>query len=270
MTAIQVRSEALPSLEKARMLLERCRSTQECQKIRALAQAVASCAATEQARDEAAAIVLLAKARIGELTREMTKVTPQVSGRAGGKGSSRAEQPSKSAALAAEGLSRKDAAECESGRVDAYAPLDLGALPHSEFRSGTDCHEVRRPQGRGPLPSTSAPCPPAPPPHRTRCARLPPPRLRPATASADPSTAPDPSRAPRAFLAQRRGTTQRLRRTRAHFLFLVSKVSRYPTGCASPGLRIRGRRGGPGIDRSVMTQPRTRGGRRAHNPHASA
>ena len=68
MTAIQVRSEALPSLEKARMLLERCRSTQECQKIRALAQAVASCAATEQARDEAAAIVLLAKARIGELT----------------------------------------------------------------------------------------------------------------------------------------------------------------------------------------------------------
>jgi hypothetical protein len=66
----RVTASALPSLEKARQLLEKSRTTQECMKIKALAQAVASCAATEQSRDEAAAIVLLAKARIGELTRD--------------------------------------------------------------------------------------------------------------------------------------------------------------------------------------------------------
>jgi tRNA/tmRNA/rRNA uracil-C5-methylase (TrmA/RlmC/RlmD family) len=39
----------------------------EVMQIKALAQAVASCSASEEARDEAAAIVLLSKARIGEL-----------------------------------------------------------------------------------------------------------------------------------------------------------------------------------------------------------
>ena len=40
----------------------------------------------EQARDEAAAIVLLAKARIGELTREIKAEPPAVSGARGGRG----------------------------------------------------------------------------------------------------------------------------------------------------------------------------------------
>lgn len=118
MKSITVRSDALPSLEKARALLEHSRTTQECMKIRALAQAVASCAATEQARDEAAAIVLLAKARIGELTKEIPIVSPKEKASAGGHAkaghvlSSDREQ-SKSERLASEGLSRKDAAECE-------------------------------------------------------------------------------------------------------------------------------------------------------------
>jgi len=119
MKGIQVaeKSNALPSLEKARQLLEHSRTTQECMKIKALAQAVASCAATEQSRDEAAAIVLLAKARIGELTREM-KAVP-AGERGGGRKSdeiarSRPEQAiQRTERLAAEGLTRKDAAECE-------------------------------------------------------------------------------------------------------------------------------------------------------------
>ena len=48
----------LPSIEKARALLVQCRSVQECMKIKALAQAVASCTAVEEARDEASKIVL--------------------------------------------------------------------------------------------------------------------------------------------------------------------------------------------------------------------
>jgi hypothetical protein len=64
--------------------------------------------------EAAAAIVLLAKARIGELTGEMAKDTRHEAGTR--TGSSRTEQPTrptKSAALAAEGLTRKDACECE-------------------------------------------------------------------------------------------------------------------------------------------------------------
>lgn len=63
--------------------------------------------ASEQARNEASAIVLLAKARVGELTREM----PQAD--RGGKPDRGASNSSKSGQLTAEGLSRKDAAECE-------------------------------------------------------------------------------------------------------------------------------------------------------------
>jgi hypothetical protein len=69
--------------------------------------ATSSCAATEQARDDAAAIVLLAKARIGELTREMPKAK---AGRAGGPNPV-VPSGNKTSALAAEGLSRKDAAD---------------------------------------------------------------------------------------------------------------------------------------------------------------
>jgi hypothetical protein len=77
----RVRAEGLPSLEKARQLLTRCRSIGEVQKIKALAQAVATCAASERARDEALAIVLECRARRGELLRELEKTTPQEKGR---------------------------------------------------------------------------------------------------------------------------------------------------------------------------------------------
>ena len=111
MTQSIVRRETagLPSIEKARELLTRCRSVQECMKIKALAQAVASCADAEGARNEASAIVLLAKARVGELTAALTKAN---AGRHG-KIASRVEVISKKSALAADGLSEKEAAECE-------------------------------------------------------------------------------------------------------------------------------------------------------------
>lgn len=127
-------SGALPSIEKARAMLEQCRRVNECQKIRALAQAVASCAATEQARDHAAAIVLLAKARIGELTAQV-KATPN-DGRRGNQheARSRPERATRTDRLAAEGLSRKDAAECEkiaelkkSGDLDRMIAAPGGA-----------------------------------------------------------------------------------------------------------------------------------------------
>ncbi len=134
-TQIEKRSSALPSIEKARALLTQCRSVQECQKIKALAQAVASCAAGEEARDEASKIVLLAKARVGELTAEM----PKGKARPG----SRKEPGSapKRESLEAEGLSRKEAADCEkiaalkkSGDLDRMfskskvAPTTAGAV----------------------------------------------------------------------------------------------------------------------------------------------
>jgi hypothetical protein len=102
-------AEALPSLEKARSLLEGCRKTHECQKIKALAQAVAYCATSVQARDEASAIVLLAKARIGELTAEV-KALPPTERRTSLPAETKSTRTDR---LAAEGLSRKDAGECE-------------------------------------------------------------------------------------------------------------------------------------------------------------
>jgi len=66
------------------------------------------------------AIVLLAKARIGELTAEMAKV-PAGDARVGRSPESRSgTQVTKRDALAAEGLSRKDAAECE--KIAALVP----------------------------------------------------------------------------------------------------------------------------------------------------
>ncbi len=110
---LAVRSEALPTLEKARALLERSRKVQDVMKIKALAQAVASCEASESARIEACAIVLLAKARIGELTAAIEKA-PAIGKRAGrGRIVSSAREQTKSAQLEAEGISRKEAAECE-------------------------------------------------------------------------------------------------------------------------------------------------------------
>lgn len=105
----------LPSIEKARALLTQCRSVQECMRIKALAQAVASCADAEGAKNEAAAIVLLAKARVGELTVEAKAVAPKDRG-AAGRGKKFVpvgNELTRTARLEAEGLSRKEAAECE-------------------------------------------------------------------------------------------------------------------------------------------------------------
>ena len=110
MTAMIHRNESLPSLDKARALLERSRSTQEVMRIKALAQAVAAVAATEQARDEAAAIVLLAKARIGSSRpRSQSRC---MAARAGAR-KFRSGTIAKATVWLPEGISRKDAAECE-------------------------------------------------------------------------------------------------------------------------------------------------------------
>ncbi len=125
----------LPSIEKARALLTQCRSVQECMRIKALAQAVASCADAEGARNEAAAIVLLTKARVGELTAALPKAARGGAPTRGKSNCSKAEQ------LFDESLSRKEAAECEkiaslkaSGDLDRMlaesktAPTTSGAL----------------------------------------------------------------------------------------------------------------------------------------------
>jgi N6-adenosine-specific RNA methylase IME4 len=135
--ALLPRNEALPSLEKARALLSNCRKVQEVMRIKAIAQAVASCEASEQARDEASAIVLLSKARIGELTEKIDAESAAVAGARGGrgkKGVSGANALSRSGRLEAEGLTRVAAAECEkiadlkrSGDLDRM--IKAGARP---------------------------------------------------------------------------------------------------------------------------------------------
>lgn len=104
---------ALPSLDKVRTILAAAETIRDVQKVKALAQAVANCEVSEDARERAHKIVILAKARMGELTRAMPKVPPRVSGKAGGKGTSKAEVPSKRDSLKAEGVSEKQAAEAE-------------------------------------------------------------------------------------------------------------------------------------------------------------
>lgn len=108
--AIEVAARGgLPSLEKARAALVQCRTMAEVGKIKALAMAVASCAAAESTRTEAAGIVLECKARMGEITAELPKAPER------GKRTPvfPAGTPHKSAALASEGVSRKSAAENE-------------------------------------------------------------------------------------------------------------------------------------------------------------
>jgi len=68
---------------------------------------------------EASEIVLLAKARIGELTAEVKGLTESERGKLGGRGRKlvpAGDKLSRSAALDAEGLTRKDAAACEAIR----------------------------------------------------------------------------------------------------------------------------------------------------------
>lgn len=117
-------TKALLSIDRARALLDRCRTVSECMRIKAIAQAVASMKAGEAAGIEAAQVVLLAKARVGVLTAALHKAKP---GR-GGKGKkSLVTAGNKSSRLAAEGISRKAAAENEkiaalqeSGELDRF------------------------------------------------------------------------------------------------------------------------------------------------------
>ena len=129
---------------------------------RALAQAVASCAATEQARDDAAAIVLLAKARIGELTAEVKATRPAEVARSGGHAKAASFRPgtqqTRTERLAAEGLSRKDAAECEkiaapvlSGYFAYSCRLDDTADPHVGHPYVRDVLSRAQPTPRGRL-----------------------------------------------------------------------------------------------------------------------
>ena len=104
--ALVSKANSLPSIEKARDLLAHCRSIQEVKKIKAVADAVKSCEMSEDAAREAHAIVLFAKARIGELTAELPKSTKAQAG-------SRTKLAPKRDALDSEGISRKEAAECE-------------------------------------------------------------------------------------------------------------------------------------------------------------
>jgi N6-adenosine-specific RNA methylase IME4 len=134
MTAIVPVPGGLPSIERARVLLAQCRSVQEVVRIKALARAVASCTNAEGARDEAAAIVLLAKARVGELTAELPKAKAEHGGAGGGSRAVPVGNTSKSAALEAEGVSRKEAAECEKlaalkrdGDLDRFIERSKGA-----------------------------------------------------------------------------------------------------------------------------------------------
>jgi N6-adenosine-specific RNA methylase IME4 len=147
---LATRGSALPSLEKARAILENCRSTKECLHIKALAQAVASVAATEQSRDDAAAIVLLAKARVGELTAAMVRADVSRNAKKN-EVPGRNSVSTKQAQLAAEGMTRKDAAECEkiaalkasgdldrlirhSGATTTAAALAVQRMPPAERR----------------------------------------------------------------------------------------------------------------------------------------
>jgi hypothetical protein len=146
MSTIAVRNRALPSIEKARVLLTECRKVQDVLRIKALAQAVASCEASENARDEASAIVLLAKARIGELTAAIEKSRTVGAGR--GKGVTRVPSGNKSKTeqLEAEGISRKEAAECE--RIAALKRTGTGgrsrtSRPVDSRRSSTIARSTR-------------------------------------------------------------------------------------------------------------------------------
>lgn len=113
MTDLVRAAEALPSIARARVMLEQCRTTGEVVRIKALAQAVASCAESERTRDEAAAIVLFAKARIGELTAALPQATAgNPNNRRGGRLKVRGAD-NKSSLLKAEGISRQEASECE-------------------------------------------------------------------------------------------------------------------------------------------------------------
>lgn len=140
------RGEALPSIEKAHAILAQARTVNEVKKVRVIAQAVATHERGKEIAIDAAAIVLEAEARIGELTREMAQMSPQESGQKHGKKGAIIEIApfSKRDALEAEGLTQDVASRCEriaslrdEGSLDAYVaacreakelPTTTGAL----------------------------------------------------------------------------------------------------------------------------------------------
>lgn len=81
-TAITVSARALPTIEKARTLLAEARSPGEIRKIKAVAQAIATLERGKEIAIDAGEIILLADARIGELTAALPKAAP--GGRGGG------------------------------------------------------------------------------------------------------------------------------------------------------------------------------------------
>lgn len=130
--AIVRKAEALPSLEKVRFMLAETVSAHEVKKIRAIAQAVASVERGKEIAQDAGEIILLADARVGELTREIEKA-PR-----GGKPERGKSNTSKREVLLADGVSEKQAAQCEkiaalkdSGELDRYvaAEREAGRMP---------------------------------------------------------------------------------------------------------------------------------------------
>lgn len=123
------------------MLLASTRSAHEVKKIRAVAQAIATLERGKEIAVDAGEIVLLADARIGELTRELPKAPTPKDGAAGpgrGKTSLASRPVSKTERLAQEGITKQQAAECEriadlaaSGGLDKYvkACRDAGQAP---------------------------------------------------------------------------------------------------------------------------------------------
>ena len=124
-TAIVTRTSGLPSIERAKAVLDQAKIPAEVRKIKILAQAVATLERGKEIGIDAGEIVLLADARIGELTRAMAPMPPAKSGAiARGKGSPAGRLPSKGEQLYAEGISKQLASECE--KVAALS--DSGAL----------------------------------------------------------------------------------------------------------------------------------------------
>ncbi len=112
MTIVKREAAALPSVEKARMLLAQARSTNEPRKIRAIAQAVATLERGKEIGIDAAEIVVLCDVRIGELTSVMFKATH--GGLGGGSKVRDADFRSKDEELKAEGLNKQQASRCET------------------------------------------------------------------------------------------------------------------------------------------------------------
>jgi N6-adenosine-specific RNA methylase IME4 len=122
-------------------MLEQCRKIGEAKRIRIIAQAVATAERGKDIALDAGEIVLFAYARIGELTREMSKA------RAGGAGGGTKVHgaDSRQIALASEGLSKQEAQRCErvaalkdSGMLARLVSAERGAKRAPSVRAAVD------------------------------------------------------------------------------------------------------------------------------------